>query len=182
MADRGLSHPKRFVTSHNEKGQAIVDNSIPEDAPFYYLPNKTAAFAQCYVTQGFPTILNEEADLAVYNNYLAAPPGLTVSNGTVLRYVDMPPASTSPMHRTLSLDYGVVIEGEVELVLDSGDTRILGRGDVCIQRSTMHAWRNTSQTKWARMLYILQPIEPLVVGGQELKEDYGHMPGVRSSS
>ncbi|KAI5460929.1 hypothetical protein BGZ63DRAFT_414996 [Mariannaea sp. PMI_226] len=182
MASRGLSHPKRFVTSHNEKGQAVIDKSISEDAPFYYLPKKSAAFAQCYVTEGFPTNLNQDADLEMYYKYLAAPPGLTVSNGTVLRYVDMPPASTSAMHRTVSLDYGVVIDGEVELILDSGDTRILRRGDICIQRCTMHAWRNTSETNWARMLYILQPIQPLVVDGQELKEDYGDIPGVRSST
>lgn len=182
MAERGLSHPKRFITSHNDRGETVLDQSMPEEAPFYYLPNKSAAFAQCYVTEGFPTKLNDEADLTVYKNYLSAPPGLTVSNGTVLRYVDMPPASTSPMHRTISLDYGVVIEGEVELVLDSGETRLLKRGDICIQRGTMHAWTNKSSTDWARMLYILQPVQSFSAGGANLKEDYGHMPGVRLSS
>ena len=46
------------------------------------------------------------------------------------------------MHRTVSLDYGVVLEGEVELVLDSGETRLMKRGDVSVQRGTNHAWRN----------------------------------------
>lgn len=53
----------------------------------------------------------------------------------------MSPGLLSPMHRTVSLDYGVVLEGEVELVLDSGETRVLKRGDVAIQRGTCHAWR-----------------------------------------
>lgn len=55
-------------------------------------------------------------------------------------------------------------------------------GDVCVQRGTMHAWRKTSPTEWARMMYVLQPTLPLQVAGQELAEDYGNMSGVRSST
>jgi quercetin dioxygenase-like cupin family protein len=183
MALQGrLRHPKRFITTHNEKGQAIVDTSIPEDVPFSALPDSTASFAQCYVTKGFPTELSGGADLDVYQHYLSNSPGLTVSDGTVLRYVDMRPGGVSPMHRTVSLDYGVVLEGEVELVLDSGETRVMRRGDICVQRGTMHAWRNCSQTEWARMLYVLQPVRSVKVGETELKEDLGGMQGVRSSS
>ena len=47
------------------------------------------------------------------------------------------------MHRTMSLDYGVVLQGEVELLLDSGEVRLLAAGDVAVQRGTMHAWRNS---------------------------------------
>lgn len=79
------------------------------------------------------------------------------------------------------MDFGVVLEGEVEVVLDSGETRLLKRGDLAIQRGTMHAWRNKSQTEWARMLYFLQESEPLEVGGVKLGEDYGTMTGVRKS-
>jgi len=86
------------------------------------------------------------------------------------------------MHRTVSLDYGIVLVGEVELVLDSGETRLMKTGDICVQRGTMHAWRNTSPTEWARMMYVLQPSLPLTVDGQELKEDYGSMEGVKASS
>jgi quercetin dioxygenase-like cupin family protein len=86
------------------------------------------------------------------------------------------------MHRTVSLDYGVVIEGEVELVLDSGETRVLRRGDVAVQRGTMHAWRNTSRTEWARMMYVLQECKPVEVEGKVLGEDYGDMKGVPKSS
>jgi quercetin dioxygenase-like cupin family protein len=86
------------------------------------------------------------------------------------------------MHRTVSLDYGIVIYGEVELVLDSGETRILKAGDVAVQRGTNHAWRNTSDTKWARMMYVLQPSLPLEINGKPLGEDLGPMRGVRGST
>lgn len=94
----------------------------------------------------------------------------------------MGPGITSPMHRTVSIDYGVVMIGEVELVLDSGDKQLLKPGDICIQRATIHAWRNPSTTDWARMLYVLAPCQPLKINGKELGEDYGHgMSGVAAS-
>ncbi|KLU85781.1 hypothetical protein MAPG_04801 [Magnaporthiopsis poae ATCC 64411] len=184
MALQGkLSHPNRFITTHNAEGRAIIDESFPTPAPFHLVDSESdgVAFAECYVTSAFPVDTADGADTLQYRSYLANPPGLAVSGGTVLRYVDMPPGDTSPMHRTVSLDYGVVLEGEVELVLDSGETKVMRRGDICVQRGTMHAWRNCSQTEWARMLYVLQPVKPIVVAGQELKEDYGGIKGVKKS-
>lgn len=75
------------------------------------------------------------------------------------------------MHRTQSLDYGVVIEGEVEMVLDNGVTTVMKRGDVAVQRGTNHGWRNCSKSEWARMFFVLQECEKVVVGGAELGED-----------
>jgi quercetin dioxygenase-like cupin family protein len=86
------------------------------------------------------------------------------------------------MHRTVSLDYGIVLIGEIELVLDSGEVKLMKQGDVCVQRGTMHAWWNVSQTQWARMLFVLQPSLPVKVDGEELTEDYGAMEGVRAST
>jgi mannose-6-phosphate isomerase-like protein (cupin superfamily) len=57
------------------------------------------------------------------------------------------------MHRTQTLDYAVVLEGEITLVLDDSEVH-LRAGDVVIQRGTNHAWSNRS-TKPARMLYVL---------------------------
>lgn len=125
--------------------------------------------------------LSDSKDLSIYQDDLANKPGIMIPGGSVLRLVDMRPGATSPMHRTVSLDYGVVLEGEVELVLDSGETRIMRRGDVSIQRGTNHAWRNVSGTEWARMLYVLFEAEPVIIGGKVLGEDYGGIPGVRPS-
>lgn len=94
----------------------------------------------------------------------------------------MGPGVTSPMHRTVSLDYGIVVYGEVELILDSGEKKVLKAGDVAVQRGTNHAWRNTSEKDWARMMYVLQPSLPITINGKPLDEELGHMEGVRSSS
>lgn len=86
------------------------------------------------------------------------------------------------MHRTVSLDYGIVLEGEIELVLDSGETRLMKRGDLCVQRATNHAWRNvTPNDGWARMVYVLVAAEKIEVAGKMLVEDLADMESVRAS-
>jgi len=183
MALQGkLPHPKRYITTHDDDGRGIIDPTIPSELPFIEVPSKAASHCVGYVTKGFPTVLEDGKDIAIYQQNLINPPGLTVSNGTVLRYVDIPPNNPADMHRTVSLDFGVVLEGEVELILDSGETQVMRRGDICIQRATSHAWRNTSDTEWVRMLFMLQPVQPLAVGGKELTEELGTIDGVRPSS
>ena len=96
--------------------------------------------------------------------------------GTVCRFVDFAPGKEPYMHRTESLDYGVVLEGTLELLLDSGENRVMKRGDVCVQRATNHAWKNiTADEGWARMMFVLVSSEKVVVGGNELGEDLGNM-------
>ncbi|MBT0669172.1 cupin domain-containing protein [Novosphingobium profundi] len=58
------------------------------------------------------------------------------------------------MHRTASLDYDIVLENEIWLELDDGETRHLAQGDVAIQRGTRHAWRNKSD-KPTTMCFVL---------------------------
>ncbi|KZM19642.1 uncharacterized protein EKO05_0003993 [Ascochyta rabiei] len=171
---------KRYITTHDPTTKkAVFSDAAEETLKWDKIPS--AAFGLPYVTKGHPVNLNDDADINVYKPFLENAPGLVTSGGTVLRFVDMEPGVLSPMHRTVSLDYGVVIEGEVELVLDSGETRILKRGDVAIQRGTMHAWRNLSKDSWARMMYVLQESKPIEIAGETLKEDYGSMAGVPAS-
>lgn len=180
MEDNGLPRVQRFITDHNEEGKAIFSTKVPEALDWQKLPDG-AKFALGYATDQFPVTLNNEADLQRYEAFQKDLPGITVPGGTVLRLVDMLPGALSPMHRTVSLDYGVVLEGQVELILDSGETRLLNKGDIAIQRGTNHAWRNPSSTKSSRMLYVLQESKPLEIEGKRLGEDYGDMPGVRPS-
>lgn len=76
--------------------------------------------------------MQDGKDTQAYKPFLENAPGLSVPGGTVLRYVEMGPGSVSPVHRTVSLDFGIVVEGEVELLLDSGETRLMKRGDTAI--------------------------------------------------
>lgn len=116
--------------------------------------------------------MNGDADLTSHDKLLQSKQlGLVNPNGTVARIVDFAPGIEPLMHRTQSLDYGVVLEGEVEMVLDEGVTRVMRRGDVAVQRGTNHGWRNVSRTEWARMFFVLQDAKKIEVGGKELGED-----------
>ncbi|RAK97977.1 cupin domain-containing protein [Aspergillus ibericus CBS 121593] len=162
----------RYITTHSPTNQAIFSRTLPTAMPVQEISDSANAhFSLVYTTDTFPANLSSDADIPAYASYLTNPPGITISTGSVCRIVDIPPHATSPMHRTVSIDYGVVLEGEVELVLDSGESRVLGRGDVAVQRGTNHAWRN-----WARMLYVLLPAV-----GVDLGEDLGGI-GVRDRS
>ncbi|KAF2460654.1 hypothetical protein BDY21DRAFT_279883 [Lineolata rhizophorae] len=165
-----LPQVHRYITTHDANGKAIFSNAVPEENTMK--PVGEMGFALGYTTKTFPVQLGDDADIETYKPFLADAPGLTVSGGTVLRHVDFPPDTTCSMHRTVSLDYGVVLEGELELILDSGETKLMKRGDVAVQRGTMHAWRNPHKTEWARMMFVLQPCEQVLIDGKPLKEDF----------
>ncbi|KAK6949049.1 hypothetical protein Daesc_009122 [Daldinia eschscholtzii] len=162
-----------FITTHDASGKAVFSDTIPEKAPVRQVMGGDMLFSLMYTTEGFPVSMADSKDIKAYQNYLTNTPAISIPGGTACRTVDFPPDYTSPMHRTPSCDFGVVLEGEVELVLDSGETRLLKRGDVAVQRGTNHAWHNTSKDSWARMLYVLQSAEKVVVGGKTLEEDEG---------
>lgn len=171
----------RYITAHNDKGEAIFSDKFDEESEMK-ANDDGIAFALSYTTKGSPVSMDQDEDLKVYDGFLKDAPGLVVSGGTVLRHVDIPPNTECTMHRTVSLDYGAVLEGEVELLLDSGEKRTMKRGDVAIQRGTMHQWINHSKTEWTRMLFVLQESKPLNIAGQSFGEELAGMAGVRSSN
>ncbi|KKK12284.1 hypothetical protein P175DRAFT_0460083 [Aspergillus ochraceoroseus IBT 24754] len=174
---RGIT---RYITGHNSSGNAIVQ--IENAAEWKAYEGQTMAFTVAYTTSEFPANLNNDADLAKYEEVKASGNlGLVNPNGTVCRFVDFAPDTPPVMHRTQSLDYGIVLEGEIEMILDSGEKRLLKKGDIAIQRATMHAWHNPSQTEWTRMVFILQQCKPLVIGGTELGEDITQASDIKPS-
>jgi quercetin dioxygenase-like cupin family protein len=83
-------------------------------------------------------------------------------NGTRFTINDIPPGNTAVMHRTETLDYVLVLSGEIEMTLDDSTTK-LKAGDVVIQRGTNHAWTNRG-TEVARVAFILIDAKPLGIG------------------
>lgn len=131
------------------------------------------AFTVPYTTSTFPPNMNANTDLTTHTELLQSGTlGLVNPPGSVARFVDFCPGASPLMHRTQSLDYGVVMEGAVEMVLDGGVTRVLRRGDMAVQRGTNHGWRNLSETEWARMFFVLQGAEKVEVGERTLEADY----------
>lgn len=100
---------------------------------------------------------------------------MTSPNGTIARLIDFAPGMVTPFHRAISVDYGVVIEGEFEMTLDSGEHRIMRPGDVAVNRACDHKWRNVSHDRSGRMLFVLLDAKPLTVNGERICENLGDL-------
>lgn len=161
--NKPLDTLRRVVTSHDDNGRAVF-RSIDELLPAV-IPSGDAAFATIWSTHEVPVDLNDDTDGG--NREV----GLTLNGGSVIRVVDMLPGGASPMHRTNSIDYGVVLTGEVELELDGGVSETCRAGDVIVQRGTIHRWRNPSPTDSCRIIFVLIESQgPRVVDGKPLEE------------
>lgn len=171
----------RHITGHNADGKAVIHSSTPGEWKSFEANDM--AFNVVYTTSQFPADLNKYADVAVHQRVMQSGQlGLVNPRGTVCRIVDFAPNNLCVVHQTQSLDYGIVLEGEIEMVLEEGEPVLMQRGDVAVQRATMHGWRNTSETEWARMVFVLQDCQPLTVGGKEMKEELGIATGVLQPS
>ncbi|KAI1388043.1 uncharacterized protein F4822DRAFT_408455 [Hypoxylon trugodes] len=167
----GLPNTTTYLTGYNDKGKAIVYSTRPSSwEPF---DGGALGFNQIY-TNVSPPDLNGDADIKFHDDAIAGGKlGLVSKDGVVCRMVDFSPQYECIMHRTKSMDFGIVVEGEVDMVLDDGSATRMKRGDIAVQRATMHAWRNPSTTGWARMVFVLQDCKPLIFNGQKLGEDLG---------
>jgi quercetin dioxygenase-like cupin family protein len=150
---------RRIVTGHDARGRAVVLKDSVIDGR--EVLGGAASFAVVWKTVSSPVDHDDDTDRA------AEPVGLTQPNGSVLRIVDIPPGVRSPMHRTSSLDYGLVLSGELSLELDDGAITDLHPGDVVVQRGTIHAWINRG-TGTARMAFVLLDAKPATHEGHQM--------------
>lgn len=161
-----LSTPNRYITDHDASGLSVFNTSIPEPIPVQLVDG--SKFHLGYTTDKIPTDFAGQADVASYSSFLSNPPGIFLPGGSVLRVIDMKPGDETIMHRTHSIDYGIVLDGDIELVLDSGESRSLKKSDVVIQRGTNHLWRNKSKTEWGRMVFVSLEAKPVEIDGKVL--------------
>lgn len=164
MSRNELPPFRRVVTGHDAAGRALIRS----DATFStsLIPSGDAAFALVWTAPKLPVDNDDPIDGRERDA------GLTLKGGSVIRVVDMLPGRASPMHRSNSLDYGVVISGEVELELDDGVKTTLGPGSIIVQRGTIHLWRNPSATTPCRMVFVLTEATPVHVNGAALLETH----------
>ena len=166
-------HPRVIITGHNSSGQAIVQESYLSDERIF----EDHAFTNhhLYSTSSMPVDLNDDVDISNHKSWLAQDKvGITIKNGTVCRFVNLAPGHQPLSHRTQSLDFGIVVDGSVIMDLDDGSETTLEKGDIVVQRGTTHAWKNPSNTDWARMVFFLQDCRPI----KGFKEDLGHKDGL----
>src|SRR3954467_9278310 len=139
--------PRRIVTGHDASGKSVVLSDGPNPK---VLDIGSAAFHEVWITDATPApIAGRGAD----------PPARPVrppppAGGVTVRFTEMAPGAEAPMHRTETVDVGVVLEGETWLLLDDGSETRVGAGDAVVQRGTNHAWANRSEAP-ARMVFVM---------------------------
>jgi len=153
---------RRIVTGHNSDGRAVVI----EDA--------TISGPRSFATLVWSTATSP-ADNADETDGATRDVGVTLPGGTVFRIGELEPGHRSPMHRTVSLDYALVLDGELVLELDGGDEVRLRTGDVVVQRGTNHIWSNDSDRP-CRIAFVLIDAEPLTINGHTLEPTPIHPP------
>lgn len=153
--------PKRIVTGHDEQGNSII--VMNSEAPNSRILAAAGGLrrTELWETKSFPVDNRGNADSAEHTSTFSPAP-----RGTMFRIVEYPPDSVRlktldptahfgaaadhsgnrhpGMHKTDTIDYAIVLSGEIYAVLDK-DEALLRAGDCLIQRGTNHAWSNRSE-------------------------------------
>jgi hypothetical protein len=143
---------RRVVTGHDPNGRSVVisDGLPPQDHPMRG-PGVGADFFEIWSTPEAVPALTPLPD----GEPTARPFTIMPPTGHLLRIIDIYPpgmgGQRTVMHRTRTLDYAVVIEGQIVLVLSDSEV-VLGPGEVVVQRGTDHAWENRTE-KITRMAF-----------------------------
>jgi quercetin dioxygenase-like cupin family protein len=149
---------RRIVTGHDASGVAKVLIDEPARNVKNIGPSAFSTLMWCSDEMPADIAVGEDArDMG--SAILGTPPP---PKGTRFAINIFPPGGSGHMHRTETLDYVIVLDGEIEMALDES-TVTLKAGDVLIQRGTNHSWVNRS-TEPARVAFILIDAKPIGIG------------------
>jgi quercetin dioxygenase-like cupin family protein len=149
---------RRVVTGHDQNGRAVV--SIDELSKNLVSGRPGQMGCVVWTTQGFPVENTGSEDAGLRKT------GTTLRDGTVFRVVEFGPGVSPRNHRTDSIDYAVVISGEIDMQLDDSVVT-LKAGDVLVQRGTIHNWINKTD-KPCVIAFVLIDAKPVEVAGKVL--------------
>ena len=165
---------RRIVTGDDAGGRSRIFEDAPAAAVRTVADRPGYRAVNVWRTTQTPVSIDDPDSTSRHEGILPPP------NGSILRIIDFPPEPKDPaerdrriratfsgiyhdathdgrkhpgMHRTDTVDYAIVLEGEIWSVMDEGET-LMRAGDVLIQRGTNHAWANRSD-KTARIAFVL---------------------------
>jgi naringenin degradation protein FdeH len=149
---------RRFVTGHDAMNVAKVIMQGPATNAKH--PGTGTVSTLIWSTDRSPADIAVGEDVEDLGARIigTAPP----ANGTRFAVIDFPPGNEPRMHRTETIDYVIVLEGEIEMDMDDSTVRMKA-GDVMVQRGTDHAWANRSTAR-ARVAFVLIDATPLGIG------------------
>jgi mannose-6-phosphate isomerase-like protein (cupin superfamily) len=150
---------RRVVTGHDADGRAVV--KIDETVSNVTSRRPGHAATVVWTTEGYPVSNDGDEDAGRRDGTIPLP------NGTVFRVIKYDPGVAPRMHRTDSIDYCVVMSGEIDMRLDD-ETVHLKTGDVVVQRGTIHDWVNNG-TEPCVIAFVLIDAQPVQTVAGQLK-------------
>ena len=155
---------RRIVTGHNASGKSVVKTDERLTAVSRGVGANISG-CEIWSTDQMPVDNSAAADaaqragLVKHNNYVGT------GQGTAFRITEFAPGHARFTHRTETVDYVVVLEGEIDLEFDSGEVVHLNVGDIVVQRGTIHTWINKGAVP-AVTAFILIDAKPVEVNGK----------------
>ncbi|KAK9894434.1 hypothetical protein P389DRAFT_197728 [Cystobasidium minutum MCA 4210] len=160
-----LPQVRRVVTAYDDSTGLSVFSQDKLVEKVEVRPGSTQTmFSQLWGTTSSPAQL-EFANGKDGADTVGAP--IVNPGGSTFRIIDSEAGKASPMHRTESLDYIIMLQGEITLELEDGQKTVLKAGDVAIQQGTLHKWINHTQ-ETARFACIALPAGPVQIAGKSL--------------
>lgn len=155
---------RRVVTGHdrNSKALALMDGEISNVKH----GKSGAVLRHLWNTDETPADIaaGEAIEDAGLRPHITPPP----PRGTRFVMIDYPPGNRGAMHRTETVDYVIVLSGEIDMEMDESTVH-LKAGDVMVQRGTNHGWFNRG-TEVARVAFVLVDAQPLGIGHPRTNE------------
>jgi quercetin dioxygenase-like cupin family protein len=150
---------RRIVTGHDADGRATVLIDAPAVNTKSSRPGQFSTLLWCTDDAPARMPVGLDAEDMGQRKLGTYPP----ERGTRFMIAEYPPGNTPRRHRTETIDYIIVLSGEIEMDLDGDEKVTMRAGDVMVQRGTYHAWRNKGP-EVCRMAFVLVDAEPLGIG------------------
>jgi quercetin dioxygenase-like cupin family protein len=159
MSDNKPDYPpiRRIVTGHDGEVAKVLIDAPASNAKY---PSPGAVSTLIWTTDKAPAAIPAGTDIEDMGARImgTAPP----AHGSRFAVIDFPPGNKAHMHRTETIDYVIVLEGEIEMDMDDSTVKMKA-GDIMVQRGTNHAWANRSSSR-ARVAFVLIDADPLGIG------------------
>ena len=157
---------RRIVTGHNAAGQAVIN----ADEQIAAVPRIGAGIsgAEIWSTDQMPIDNSAAAEAAQRAGFVKHTNYVGDGDGTAFRINEFAPGCVRFTHRTETLDYVLLLSGELDCEFEGGEVAHMKRGDVMIQRGTIHTWVNNGSVP-AVIAFIMIDAKPVEVNGKEMR-------------
>ena len=158
---------RRIVTGHDADGKAIVAS----DERLTAVSRRSGAHVtgcEIWSSDRMPVDNSEAAGAAQRAGFVKRYNYVRTGQGTTFRITEWAPGHARFAHRTETVDYAILLSGEIDLELENGVVVHLKPGDIVVQRGTMHTWVNRGSVP-AVTAFILIDAKPAEVNGEMLR-------------